>query len=46
VRHAKKPTRMKEKLLKYLSDFSTLHDNDKLIIVDSFQEKELLKNDF
>ena len=37
---------MKERLLKYLSDFSTLPDNDKLILVDSFQEKELSKNDF
>jgi len=37
---------MKEKLLKYLADFSTLTVNDILIIVDSFQEKELSKNDF
>jgi CRP/FNR family transcriptional regulator, anaerobic regulatory protein len=37
---------MKDILLKYLSDFSTLSDNDKLIIVDAFQEKKLSKNDF
>jgi len=37
---------MKETLIKYLSDISSLPDNDKLIIVDCFQEKEISKNDF
>lgn len=36
---------MKEILFKFLSNISTLPDNDKLIIVNSFQARELLKND-